>query len=880
MRLELEQYPSGKHPSDKHLKAFAEGRLPDEQTQQVADHVEHCDQCVEKVDEYDVDPETLVLPSNRVTDRATPRSSATEDMTVDDRMELQDVIGTGGMGVVYRAWQPGMNRHVAVKQLHIPLPQEAPGSLPTAERFQREIRALGSVSHPHLARIYSSGISSEGRLFYSMELIDGANLASVFRSLVNQREQGSGECEWQTAVKWACTNGRVESETQSNETQSNDGLTGKQYVRTIVDIVRQIALAVQTLHEAGILHRDIKPSNIMVSRDGNHATLMDLGLAGLIDDPDNRLTRTGLLAGSLPYISPEQFRGDPPSKSGDIYNLGAILWELLSLRRLFQNTKDTSEAELIRRILHESPAPLREYSRDVSPNLEAIVMKCLEKRAADRYESVSQFVADLDRSQAGRPVTAVRRGTAKWIGRWLLRHRVAALRVVAVVIVQFIILVAMYLRNSPAQPLSDNASDSVVAAILTPPTEMAKVIDDNSLIAWWSAEGSGSMAADSSSSANHGALTGDTSRDQGVVGKAFRFDGDGDYISFGRSSKWNFLHDGSPFTISGFVAPTAANLDGGILTTIDETSTAELRHGLSLRLDGSRKLQFSIQGAGGKFPVGVHSETALPPDEWTSIAVTFDGQTARLFMNGQLAATGETVAPFVGSTAFDALSMGSIGTTSGPNGQPFSPFAGLIDEVQIYNRSLSAAEIRFLAGVTPLPKSRSLAVVRSTSFVGESAVRGTTAATTHSGQGMSAEFPSFPATHSAEQEDSFLAVASSDVSLHYDFGTPQATDQIRLWNYHGGIYGDEGNGCGVRDMRIYGSNHAAAFEDPRDDSWELFAAFTAARAPADGAVHPYGDEHSFDPSVYRFIRLQLDTNYGGTYLGLAEIQFREAMAQP
>ena len=144
---------------------------------------------------------------------------------------------------------------------------------------------------------------------------------------------------------------------------------------------------------------------------------------------------------------------------------------------------------------------------------------------------------------------------------------------------------------------------------------------------------------------------------------------------------------------------------------------------------------------------------------------------------------------------------------------------------------------------------------------------------THSGQGLGGDLPTFPNTHSADSEDGFLAASPEDASLHYDFGTPLAVDQIRLWNYHGAIHGVEGNDCGVRGLRIYGSNDEAAFYDYWHDSWEPLAAVTAARAPADGSVNPYGDEHRFDECVVRFIRLQLDTNYGGANVGLAEIQF-------
>ena len=358
------------HPSNDQLQAFAEGRLQDHMTEQIGSHVEACDQCADYVDELKVDAESIVFQPLNASPRAqTFADDATGEIALDDRLELQEVIGSGGMGVVYRAWQPNVHRHVAVKQLHVPLPQQSPGSLQAKERFEREIRALGSVLHPHLARIYSSGVTAEGRLFYSMELIEVANLSILFRELVRQSKLDLPKCSWHAAVKIACEG---EAESDGERTGADEGVADvewknadpdidERYVQIVVMLMRQIATAVQTLHDSGIVHRDIKPGNIMVSATGNHATLMDLGLAGLVDDQEVRLTRSGLIAGSLPYISPEQFRGEPPSTSGDIYNLGAVLWELLTLQKLFQDAANSSEAEMMHRILHEDAGTIREH---------------------------------------------------------------------------------------------------------------------------------------------------------------------------------------------------------------------------------------------------------------------------------------------------------------------------------------------------------------------------------------------------------------------------------------------------------------------------------------------------------------------------------------
>lgn len=860
------------HPSHDQLLAFAEGRLENVVTEQVADHVEACDQCAEHVNGLDIDAESILfqLPNGRANTQAFPEDVADEFAT-DDRLELQDVIGSGGMGVVYRAWQPNINRHVAVKQLHIPLPlpQQDPGSLLARERFEREIRALGSVRHPHLASIYTSGVTDEGRLFYSMELIEGANLSVIFRTLLELREQERHEPSWRAAIKIACATDHDADNTSITESEKK---TSEDFIRTVVEIVGQIAMAVQTLHAAGIIHRDIKPGNIMVSATGDHATLMDLGLAGLLDDQEVRLTHSGLIAGSMPYISPEQFRGDPPSRSGDIYNLGVVLWELLTLRRLFRGTKPASDAELMNRILHDEVGSIREHRADVSPDLEAVVLKCLEKQPGDRYPTVGELIADLNRCTNGDRVTAARRDTLFRIRNFLRRHRQLVMGIVGLFALQTLLLAGIYWNQPPREPLSSQ-NEAVTSVNSSTPIEPAPVINDGSLVAYWSGEGTGSTVRDASENGNNGALIGDTVRDRGVVGRGFSFDGVGDYIHFGRSSKWDFLHDGSALSITGYLAPASSNMDGGILSTIDETSTAAQRHGFCLRLDGARRLEFHIQGVSGKFPTGAKSETVLEPEVFTAFAVTFDGQTTQLYLNGELAGAGDVVAPFVGSTAPDALSMGSIGTTSGPNGQPFTPFEGMIDEVQIYNRALSESEVAFLSGYPALENTKALRVVASTFFADGGSAAGTSISATHNSEGMGAEFPAFPAVHSADPADALLTASSYSASLHYDFGKEQAVNQIRLWNYHGAAYGLEGNGRGAKDIRVYWSNDEGAFHEAWHDSWELLTAFTAARAPADGEISPYGEEHSFDEQTCRFIRLQVDTNYGSENVGLAEVQF-------
>lgn len=233
--------------------------------------------------------------------------------------ELLSELGRGGMGVVYRAWQPSLGRQVALKSLL------RVGDAKAERRFAREIAALGQVEHPHLVRIFTSGAEGD-RWFYAMELVEGTTLGAVC-----ERLQAAGSAAsavdlptWQQAVSTACEAARRAEKPLSDDRSgagevappaavpsvpSGSGPqtpTGRSYVRHVAELVRQVAEAAHALHEKGVTHRDIKPDNVMVGPDGASATLMDLGLAQVADETEGRLTRTRQFVGTLRYASPEQ----------------------------------------------------------------------------------------------------------------------------------------------------------------------------------------------------------------------------------------------------------------------------------------------------------------------------------------------------------------------------------------------------------------------------------------------------------------------------------------------------------------------------------------------------------------------------------------------
>lgn len=371
-----------------------------------------------------------------------PDATPGEDLHEPGRMlgdfELLSRLGMGGMAVVYRAWQPTLHRQVAVKRLL------RPGSPEAEQRFRREVKALGRVVHPHLVQIYSSGADGEN-LFYAMELVEGADLSTISRKLVGRHSTVVTLSDWHDAVNTACEDTR-QRETSLTSTPMRTQLEAPppaetkepplaeapvpvkrsepSYVREVVELVRQAASAAHALHEANIVHRDIKPANIVVDHSGRRAVLTDLGVAQILDAAEGQLTRTRQFVGTLRYASPEQVLSvDRLDRRSDVYSLGATLWELLTLQPLFGATDATPSADLMKWIPVREPDPIRKYNRSISPDLEAIVHRCLEKDPARRYATAKELEEDLARWLAGEPVQA-RRRTALYVARKrLARHK-------------------------------------------------------------------------------------------------------------------------------------------------------------------------------------------------------------------------------------------------------------------------------------------------------------------------------------------------------------------------------------------------------------------------------------------------------------------------
>ena len=269
--------------------------------------------------------------------------------TLDDRYRIHAVIGRGGMGVIYRAEQLLIGRTVALKVLH----KEVVRSEMHLKRFLREAKAMASLSNPHTVTLHDFGATSEGLLYYTMELLDGKPLSEVIRD--------EAPLEWRRAI----------------------------------DFVLQCCSSLEEAHRNGILHRDIKPDNLFVisnPRDRSEfLKVLDFGIAKVLGDPTlEKLTQTGLAIGTPAYVSPEQILSKSAGPASDLYSLAVVLFEMVAGRPPFTGG---SPMEVLLKHLNEMPQPLPKAnpSVDLPKELQRVVARALSKEPGSRYETVEDF---------------------------------------------------------------------------------------------------------------------------------------------------------------------------------------------------------------------------------------------------------------------------------------------------------------------------------------------------------------------------------------------------------------------------------------------------------------------------------------------------------
>lgn len=284
-------------------------------------------------------------------------------------------IARGGMGIVYLAREHKLRRTVALKVLRA----GEGASDEDLHRFLREAEAAASLAHPNIVPIHELDVN-EGTPFFTMDYIEGPSLEMLI-----------GE--------------------------------GQLTIRRSVEILEEVALAIHYAHSKGIVHRDLKPGNVIIAPDGS-PMLTDFGLAVNLtqDREQQRLTHSGVVMGTIPYIPPEQAAGrvEQCGPHSDIYSLGAVLYEMITGKAPFEGQ---TQFELLHAVLHREPPPPRRINPRIPPDLQTICLKCLEKPAWRRYRTAEELAADCRAWLNGEMIRA--RPATFWYRGWRLlsRHR-------------------------------------------------------------------------------------------------------------------------------------------------------------------------------------------------------------------------------------------------------------------------------------------------------------------------------------------------------------------------------------------------------------------------------------------------------------------------
>ncbi|MFO0808705.1 MAG: protein kinase [Gemmataceae bacterium] len=358
------------------LTAFLDGSLPPERSDAVASHIAVCPRCASSLREIaphgatasDVAPGNLTSPLTPASNCAdSPRPASAQLRSIYGSYEVFERLGRGGMGLVFRARHIYLNRPAALKLLRLGPHADAEARA----RFAAEGQAIARLDHPHIVRVYDFGEEGD-EPYFAMELLAGGNLAERLAD-------------------------------------------GPFDPRAAAALVEPLARAADYAHRQGVVHRDLKPANVLLQRteierpaaatsglSSLFPKVADFGLARLLDA--DSATRSDAVLGTASYMSPEQARGDARAvgTAADVYGLGAILYECLTGRPPFKAATRSETLALVQRAEPARPSALRP---GVPAALEAVVLKCLEKRPTDRYPSAEALADDLARWLRGEPVS-------------------------------------------------------------------------------------------------------------------------------------------------------------------------------------------------------------------------------------------------------------------------------------------------------------------------------------------------------------------------------------------------------------------------------------------------------------------------------------------
>jgi formylglycine-generating enzyme required for sulfatase activity/dienelactone hydrolase len=326
-----------------------------------------------------------------------------------DSYLLVDELQGGGMSRVFLAEEVRLRRRVVIKVL----PSEMSAGV-SAGRFEQEIRLLAALQDPHIVPILSAGETAGGHRYYTMPFVEG-------ESLGRRAQEGSVP------------------------------------LAEAIDIIRDVALALETAHRHGVIHRDIKPGNVLLT--GRSAVVTDFGIAKALSDARDRtpgatLTTAGLSIGTPAYMSPEQAAGDAVDFRSDLYSWGVLAYELLGARHPFAH--HTTSQALLAAHVSEAPRAIGEVNRVIPTGIQRLVMQCLEKLPPNRPRSASDVVKALDESAGASSALARKPGGLS------LRTSVA----VAATLVVAVIATGLFVRNARQKTWARNTAPAAIAALV------------------------------------------------------------------------------------------------------------------------------------------------------------------------------------------------------------------------------------------------------------------------------------------------------------------------------------------------------------------------------------------------------------------------------
>lgn len=318
----------------------------------------------------------------------------------------------GGQGVVYVGVQRSTGQRVAIKVL-----LDGAWSGPASRRrFEREIDLIVSLRHPNIVRVFDSGVTADGHPFFVMEFIDGVSLDE----LLAEGERQSSLADLPTVQAGQGSSGLS---ARTDRAQRASAAPAGLPVRAALEMFVRICEAVNAAHQRGVIHRDLKPSNIRMDRDGTPHVL-DFGLAkSAWADKDDPLSQTGDFMGSAPWASPEQADGNTSQVDvrSDVYSLGVMLFQLLT--GAFPYPVHGGLRETLNNILTVEPVRPSALRRELDDEIDTIVLKCLAKPVARRYQSAGEVAREIRRYLAGEPIEAKRDSAWYQVRKKLHRYR-------------------------------------------------------------------------------------------------------------------------------------------------------------------------------------------------------------------------------------------------------------------------------------------------------------------------------------------------------------------------------------------------------------------------------------------------------------------------